>query len=1141
MKQFLAVYFLLVSAIIPQEYNFRTFGTDNGLNNPVVFCIEESSIGLLYVGTTSGLAIFDGTNFRNLTTEDGLPSNNILSLKYIGFDSLFVGTRNGAAQVTHTGIKIIPTRNKNDKFYVTDIAAISSKIYFSTSKGIYVLNQDTLERDSVFNGLNDKKVYCIYRENGSDYFVATEEGVYVYKNNVLDHRLLNLKVYEILSKGNTKYFITVNGLYALKNDKLKKYSVKDGLPDNFIYDGTIDSRGNLWLATDLGLSKFDGHSFKNYNRSNGLISDNTFTVAETKGGNIWVGTNLGLALFDGDNVFMYTRSTGLKSLVWKIYEENRGDYLLGTDGHGLLRLKNNKFSKFDLSPLNPTTVWDILKDSDNNLWIATENGVIKKSDSVVSYFHIEKEINNDQVFNIFEDSDRNLWFTTAGSGVVKYNGKNFTVYNRERGLNHNTVYKIAEDNNKNIWIASEKGINKISNGKIVRFPGDSALINTNILDILFSANGDLILGSFQRGLLILSINEKENTFTLDNITEKDGLNNDAIMFLIRDIDFNLWIGTNSGLNRFDLLKYYSTGEKLAVPYNKWDGFLGIETNQNSAIIDSKGRLLYGTKDGLVGVNITKFKKYSEYSASYLKSIDINYKPILQQTDIDAEWRSGEYIVNPILPPDKNTITFNFTPLDFDNPTLVSFRYKLEGLEKEFSPFKRVRSVTYPSLPPGKYKFVLESRNRYGVVPKQSIEYEFTVEAPFYKTKLFFLFAVIFFAALFAWIYKIKVIDFRKTHQKLEQLYKETLEYEKILKKSEEDYKRLYDNAHDAIIVSDPETYEIIDVNQRTCELYGYEKHELIGKKLDIVTIDFERAKKNINNFMKIGAIRNLETVHRKKNGETFNALVNATLLTYKGKKAVVAGHRDITHEKETERNLIIAKEKAEKSAKLKSDFLAQVSHEIRTPLNVILNSVTLIEMETENPSEEVKYAFGAVRRSSDRIIKTISLILNMSEIQNRTYEPNFQKLKLSADILSGLYHENLQKAKLKNIELKFTPPEIDYSVYVDEYSVTQIFANLIDNAIKYTEKGYVKIDIVKENGSLRVDVIDTGIGINKEFIPEIFDPFAQEEQGYTRKFDGNGLGMALVKNYCELNGLQIEITSEKGKGSTFSIIFGKFS
>ncbi|KAB2840872.1 MAG: GHKL domain-containing protein [Melioribacteraceae bacterium] len=113
-------------------------------------------------------------------------------------------------------------------------------------------------------------------------------------------------------------------------------------------------------------------------------------------------------------------------------------------------------------------------------------------------------------------------------------------------------------------------------------------------------------------------------------------------------------------------------------------------------------------------------------------------------------------------------------------------------------------------------------------------------------------------------------------------------------------------------------------------------------------------------------------------------------------------------------------------------------------------------------------------------------------------------------------------------------------LYTDEYAVNQIFANLIDNAIKYTEKGKVEITLREEgNNHYSIKVSDTGIGISNEYIDKLFEPFSQEEQGYTRRFEGNGLGMALVKKYCDLIDAEISVESEKNIGTTFTVILPK--
>ncbi|MFC2133168.1 ATP-binding protein [Bacteroidota bacterium] len=248
---------------------------------------------------------------------------------------------------------------------------------------------------------------------------------------------------------------------------------------------------------------------------------------------------------------------------------------------------------------------------------------------------------------------------------------------------------------------------------------------------------------------------------------------------------------------------------------------------------------------------------------------------------------------------------------------------------------------------------------------------------------------------------------------------------------------------------------------------------------------------------------------------------------------------DITNQKNVESELLKAKEEAEKSNRLKTEFLAQMSHEIRTPINTILGFASLIESNIgDNLDEDLRDGFSIMNSASKRVIRTIDLILNMSEIQTGTYEYNPQNINLFDDILVKLGKEFIPIAKLKGIELVLTKKTDSTQIVADQYSITQMFANLIDNAIKYTKTGSITISIFRDNdNNLVAEVSDTGVGIAEEYIPRLFEPFSQETQGYTRNYEGNGLGLALVKEYCNMSNANIELESMKGVGSTFRITF----
>lgn len=255
---------------------------------------------------------------------------------------------------------------------------------------------------------------------------------------------------------------------------------------------------------------------------------------------------------------------------------------------------------------------------------------------------------------------------------------------------------------------------------------------------------------------------------------------------------------------------------------------------------------------------------------------------------------------------------------------------------------------------------------------------------------------------------------------------------------------------------------------------------------------------------------------------------------------MVGTHTDITERKKIEEELLQAKEKAEKSDKFKSEFLAQMSHEIRSPINVILNFVSLLKDELNNKLDpELANSFDYIDNGGRRIIRTIDMILNMSEIQTGIYELNSIPHHLTEDIIRSLIMEYKTQAKIKGLNLILNSRlEKNHFVKIDEYSVSQIFSNLIDNAIKYTHHGNISVNVYSDDHkNIIAEVEDTGIGISKEYIPNLFDAFTQEESGYSRKYEGNGLGLALVKRYCELNDAHISVESEKGKGTKFTVKF----
>jgi len=333
------------------------------------------------------------------------------------------------------------------------------------------------------------------------------------------------------------------------------------------------------------------------------------------------------------------------------------------------------------------------------------------------------------------------------------------------------------------------------------------------------------------------------------------------------------------------------------------------------------------------------------------------------------------------------------------------------------------------------------------------------------------------------------------------------------------------------------------VNKTFEETTGYSFSEVVNHNPRILKSGYTKKEvyKALWDTVTSGKTWRGELLNKKKNGELYweDALISPIKDKEGNTIYYLAEKQDITEKRKMTEELIAAKEQAERSDKLKSEFLAQMSHEIRTPMNVTVNFANLIkEVFYDKIDNQTAKYFEGIELASKRLIRTVDLILNISELQVGAYSPTFENVDLMKDIFNNLTVEFEAFANQKKLKLIVRSSVSKPNIYCDIYSVNQIFTNLIDNAIKYTHKGKVEITIENiEDRHVKVIVSDTGIGISEEFMRKMFEPFMQEEMGYSRKYEGNGLGLALVKKYCDLNKAVINVESEKDKGSKFTITF----
>ena len=338
-----------------------------------------------------------------------------------------------------------------------------------------------------------------------------------------------------------------------------------------------------------------------------------------------------------------------------------------------------------------------------------------------------------------------------------------------------------------------------------------------------------------------------------------------------------------------------------------------------------------------------------------------------------------------------------------------------------------------------------------------------------------------------------------------------------LQKSEEQFRLVFQNAPIGIVIISTEG-KIISVNKSFCDTIGFERDEIIG-----IPIKYLFEQNDLEGFSDAAfdlegnpvADINTEKMLLKKEGQEIHVILKlVSVLDDNGKvKHYVMQLLDISEIKRVQKELVEALNKAEESDRLKSAFLAQMSHEIRTPLNVILTSIPLIADEVSNEDEDLKIILDSVKSAGRRLQRTIDMILSMSSVQSGNYKATFEKFDIIPD-LQNMVNEFKSLGDDKGLKLKFTFDDDSAFITADRYTVNQVFQNLINNAIKYTLKGYVEVYVKNlKNDKVKIEIRDSGIGMSQEYLQKMFMPFSQEDSGYKREFEGNGLGLALVKKY----------------------------
>jgi signal transduction histidine kinase/ligand-binding sensor domain-containing protein/AraC-like DNA-binding protein/DNA-binding NarL/FixJ family response regulator len=708
--------------------NFTNFTKNQGLSNNIVSCLFEDKSGNLWFGTWGGgVTKYDGQNFTSFSSKEGLSSNYVFSINGDRNGNIWIGTLNGGVS-KYDGKNFTYFTTKEGLGFNSVLSIIQDgkgNLWMGTDGGgVSKYDGKSFSNFTVKEGLSHNIVTCISEDKTGNLWFGTQGG----------------------------------GISKFDGQNFMHFTQKEGLPNDFVLSIIEDKTGSIWFSNwGGGVSKYDGQNFTHFTVLKGLPSSNIQSILEDKSGNMWFGTNGdGISRYNNQKVTKLTKKEGLDYNVTSITEDKSGKLWFGTYGGGILQYDGQSFTKFGKKGSSYSSlVTSMITDHSGNLWFGTwDGGLFKYDGSFFTQFTVKEGLSINRVTSIIEDKIGNLWIGTDFGGVSKYDGKTFTTYTTNEGLGHNVISCIAEDKNGNLWFGTTGGGVTRYNGKNFMHFTEKQNFSNDILSILVDKNGNLWFGTL--GLGVIKYDGK--TFTY--FTEKDGLMSNSVMSILEDKSGNLWFGTDAGLSKLTKAKQAEISEKTKrgiviennaffINYTAEDGFkeagksifeakngaIWVGTGDNLTVFQPKELMSDTTSPSLQLTNLAIFNENIAWAdLSHKKDISVKLENGVKLADFQFKSVSKWYNVPKglSLAYNNNYLSFHFTGITLQSPSLVKYQHQLEGLEDNWNALSSQNNATYGNLLPGTYTFKVKAFSKEGVRSKE-LRYTFSIRPPWWQT------------------------------------------------------------------------------------------------------------------------------------------------------------------------------------------------------------------------------------------------------------------------------------------------------------------------------------------------------------------------------------------------------------------------
>jgi PAS domain S-box-containing protein len=1084
--------------------------------------ITQTKDGYIWIGTAAGLLRFDGVRMVlwKPPSDNQLPSPNITALLAARDGSLWIGTAEGLSHWTHQSLLT----------YLKEPGLISSIL--EDRSGIIWITRSHVSKTAggALCQVSGPKSQC--------YQVPDESLIGSCCDALVEDRSENL------------WIGSDTGLLRWRDESLSIYPNKYLVP-NTGFDGvesTVSaSDGSLLVGIDhggrgAGLERFAQGSWKPF-RQPGLDGSKLAIASlfEDRDRALWIGTwDRGIYRIRGSRVDHFGSADGLSSnTVYSFFQDSEGNIWVATS-QGVDCFRDIPVISFSmregLTADNPVSV---LVAHDGTVWVGNAGGLDAIRDGIISSIRAGQGLPGNQVSSLFEDRDRRLW-VGVDDRLWIYQNRRFSEIRRANGGHLGTVAGITEDGKGNIWavtIAPSKKLVRIrdfrvveeirppripaaralaadqrdgiwlglANGELARYRNSNTEIyssdqtaNLRVMQVIVNADGS-VLGTTEGGLIGWR-DGKVQTMTVRN-----GLPCNDIFSIVSD-QSNFWLYSECGLveiSNEDIQKWWRN-PALALNVNVLDQSDGVRPGQAPFLPQASrspdGKLWFANISALQMFDPLHVKKNLVSPPVHVEQVIADGKSYDTASD-----KAGQLPLPPLI----RDLEIDYTALSFVTPEKIRFRYKLEGVDRDWHEVGNRRQAFYTDLPPRHYRFRVTACNNSGVWNETTTFLDFTIAPAYYQTNWFRVLCVAAFLALLGMAYQIRVRQLRNE----ERRFREAIETMPAL-----------------AFVAMPDG-QLTFVNERWVEYTGLtEEHALrSGWQVVIHPDDLNRVLKAWQDALASNDSLEYEArLRRGTDGDSRWFLTRA--VPVRGKRGAIVKWYGVINDIEDRKRAEQLQADLARISRVNtmSQLTASLAHEIKQPIGAaVTNAEACLRLLNRNDPNLPDAREAAIEMTKDArraayIIDRVRLLCQKGRSQLEPVDVN----EVVAEMLTMLRNQANRYSITMCTDLAEGLP----AMMADRVQLQQVFMNIMMNGIEAMKDTGGDLSIrsqQNEDGELLISVTDSGVGLPAGRADEIFDAF------FTTKSQGTGLGLAITRSILESHGGRIWATVNAGRGTTF--------